>query len=206
MTAKRGEPFLVALEALRSRLAAGVYGAESRLAAAELAAEFGLSPTPMREALSRLAGEGLLEDRRGQGFFLRRLTGRDVADLYRLAFAHLRIALDTQSGQVGARSGDDAGGPPMSELEVIGAVDEIFSCWVAASGGRVLTQSFARVQLQLARARRHEPQHIDGLAEEWAELAAMGYGAAGRLPRVRGFFARRIRVAGKLADSLEIRP
>lgn len=93
MAARRSEPFLQAVAELRRRLSVGELPQDSRLSAAELAAELGLSPTPMREALARLAGEGLLEDRRGEGFFVRRLAARDVADLYRLAQAHLQIAI-----------------------------------------------------------------------------------------------------------------
>src|SRR5512143_4123047 len=93
MAARRTEPFGRVLAGLRGRLASGTYPEDARLEAAVLAREFGLSPTPLREALSHLAGEGLLEERRGLGFFLPRLTGKDIGDLFRLHEAHLRIAL-----------------------------------------------------------------------------------------------------------------
>jgi hypothetical protein len=49
----------------------------------DLAREWGVSATPLREALARLAGEGLVEDRRGRGYFAWRLDVSDLIDLYR---------------------------------------------------------------------------------------------------------------------------
>ena len=90
----RPEPFLVALAALRARLRAGLAAPGSRIAVTETADALRLSATPVREALARLAGEGLLEDRRGQGYFVRTLAAPDIADLYRMHLAHLLIGLD----------------------------------------------------------------------------------------------------------------
>ena len=54
MPLQRSGPFLSALTELRRRIARGAYRPQMHLAAADLAAELGLSPTPMREALARL--------------------------------------------------------------------------------------------------------------------------------------------------------
>jgi DNA-binding GntR family transcriptional regulator len=51
-----------------------------------------LSPTPVREALSRLAGEGELEERRGDGFFVRRLSAADLIPLYEMSEQLLLIS------------------------------------------------------------------------------------------------------------------
>ncbi|MFN3487458.1 MAG: GntR family transcriptional regulator, partial [Planctomycetota bacterium] len=61
----------MALTAVRDRLQSGALPPGARATAVDLADDLGLSTTPVREALSRLAGEGLLEDRRGQGYFVR---------------------------------------------------------------------------------------------------------------------------------------
>src|SRR5947209_1572479 len=112
MRSKGAEPFAVALGELRARLRRGAFRADERLAATDLAGEFGLSATPVREALSRLAGEGLLEDRRGLGFFVRRLSRADIAALYRLSLTHLLLALDARPALAGpdlrpARAAED---------------------------------------------------------------------------------------------------
>lgn len=194
MPPKRTETFLLALRELRARLAAGAYSSDTRFAAAELAPELGLSATPVREALSRLAGEGLLEDRRGEGFFLRRLSAGDVASLYRLHESHVRIATEMAPAAepgVGTDVADDAG--------ALVAADALFLDWVVAAGSRVLTQSFVRVQHQLARVRRLESLVFNDLVPEHRSLREAG------AARVRAFHTRRVRRAARLAELLDAR-
>lgn len=50
-----------AVETLRGRILAGEFAGGERLGEAELASELGMSRTPVRQALLRLAGEGLVE-------------------------------------------------------------------------------------------------------------------------------------------------
>src|SRR4051794_25403905 len=104
MGADRVEPFQVALTSLRQRLREGLLAPGERIAASDIATDLQLSATPVREALSRLAGEGLLEDRRGQGFFVRTLTAVDIADLFRLSLAQLGIAHDPHRPALQAKS------------------------------------------------------------------------------------------------------
>jgi DNA-binding transcriptional regulator YhcF (GntR family) len=200
MTANRLEPFQLALRELRNRLTAGAYASGARLTAGELAAELGLSPTPMREVLARLTGEGLLEDRRGQGFFLRRLSARDVADLYALTLRHLEIASEALRRAPAAPAAD----PPAATTPdgAIATADRLFARWVAEAGGAMLSRSFLRVQTQLAPVRRLEPRHLDDLVEEYERLATATPGDQ-RTLAVRRFFRRRQRVAGRLAEDLE---
>ncbi|MCC7266858.1 MAG: GntR family transcriptional regulator [Caulobacteraceae bacterium] len=94
MASKRPDSFKIALDALRSELRGGVHPTGARLTANDITARLSLSATPVREALSRLAGEGLLQERRGQGFFVPRLTERDIVALLRLQMALLLIACD----------------------------------------------------------------------------------------------------------------
>lgn len=206
MTAKRSEAFQSALAELRRRLRMGALPPESRLAAAELAAELGLSPTPMREALARLVGEGLLEDRRGLGVFVRRLSVRDVADLYRLNQMHLEIALATSPAHATTRP--DNGASARAEPDPpVAAIDRLFAAWVAEANGVLLLRAYLRAQLQLAPVRRLEPFHVDGLGSEAAALAAAGaLHPRRRLAPVRAFFRRRVRLAERLAAGLEPGP
>lgn len=196
MTA-RPDPLGRALAALRRRIAAGDYPPEHRFAAAELAGEFALSPTPIREVLARLAGEGLLEDRRGQGYFLRRLTGRDVAELYRLNLAYLRLALEPGGAVTGPAT-------PAETADVLEAVDALFDAWMAAGSGRALSAAYLRNRLQLARVRRAEPRLIGDLVSEHAALsAAAADPVPARLAALRRFHARRIRIAVALAEAAD---
>jgi DNA-binding GntR family transcriptional regulator len=206
MSPKRAEPFLVALQTLRSGLREGAYGFERRLAATEIAEGLALSATPVREALARLAGEGLVEDRRGQGYFVRRPTAGDVADLYRLALAHLTVALDPRRPRLAARDGlpePDATEAPTDV--VVERVDRLFERWVAEAGGWSLEESYARAQARLAPIRRREPLLLDDLAAEAESLAAVADDPAARLAAARRFHRRRIVLAGRLTGVLESR-
>lgn len=200
MNDKRVEPFLLALSELRARLRLGDVPLDTRLAATEIASELGLSATPVREALSRLAGEGLLEDRRGEGFFVRRLRRADIAVLYRLCHSHLILAADTwraeiPSNPVGAAL-DDFDDP-------IDLTERLLAQWTSFGGSRLLSLSFARFQAQLGAVRRLEPRLLDRLPEEAAALSASQGDRAKRMALLKTFYNRRVRLAGRLAELLE---
>jgi GntR family transcriptional regulator of vanillate catabolism len=72
-----------ALITLRQRILSGALPGGTRLAEVALADELGISRTPIRAALSRLAEEALLE-RKGAGFVVRRFDLADVVDAIEL--------------------------------------------------------------------------------------------------------------------------
>lgn len=72
-----------ALITLRQRILSGALPGGTRLAEVALAEELGISRTPIRAALSRLAEEALLE-RKGAGFVVRRFDLADVVDAIEL--------------------------------------------------------------------------------------------------------------------------
>jgi len=61
-----------------------------------LASRLGVSRTPVREALTRLAGEGFLENR-GRSFAVPLLTEDDIEEIY-----HLRVLLETDAVRMAA--------------------------------------------------------------------------------------------------------
>jgi len=74
---------------VRDRICLLEYPPGSLLREAELAAEFGVSRTPVRETLQRLALEGLVESRNGVGTLVRPLDFAEIEDIYEM---RLRIA------------------------------------------------------------------------------------------------------------------
>lgn len=92
------DQYPVVLAALRERLRSGEWIEGGPLTVAEIADACGVSATPVREALARLAGEGLIEDRRGRGFETRRVDAVDLADLYRSQMAVAVMAGKAASG------------------------------------------------------------------------------------------------------------
>ncbi len=81
---KSASPTVVeyALDALREGIKVGRYTPGQRLIEADLTRELNVSRGPVREAMHRLAGEGLVVIEPHRGVVVRRLTREDVANLY----------------------------------------------------------------------------------------------------------------------------
>jgi DNA-binding GntR family transcriptional regulator len=69
---------------VRRRIFNGTYPAGEYLRLDQLAAELGISVTPVREALLNLRAEGLLEQHPRRGFMVLEVTARDLADVARV--------------------------------------------------------------------------------------------------------------------------
>ncbi|WP_372784840.1 GntR family transcriptional regulator [Phenylobacterium sp.] len=196
----RADSFLQALAGIRERLRDGVFRPGERIAATEVADLLGLSATPVREALSRISGEGLLEDRRGQGFFVSALTGLDIADLYRLSLAHLTLALDVQ--RLSAKGASPHGDPPPGvATDPVRDVERLFADWMMGAGGQSLWMSFRTVVIKLGPVRRVEPLLFEDLAAEASVLRGLSdlSAAPERRLALEVFHARRIELADQLA-------
>jgi DNA-binding GntR family transcriptional regulator len=79
-----------AYEQVRGAIVEGRYSPGDRLVEARIAAELGLSRTPVREALRLLQAEGLVVSERNRGAMVRPLSPTEVDDLY-----GLRIRLES---------------------------------------------------------------------------------------------------------------
>ena len=71
-------------EILRQRIGTSIYAPGSRLTEVEIAKEFGVSRTPVRQALHRLGAEGLIEVKNGVGVRVTEIADRELEDMYRL--------------------------------------------------------------------------------------------------------------------------
>ncbi len=202
MANKRVDSFKIALETLRDELRSGAHAAGARLTANEIAGRLSLSQTPVREALSRLAGEGLLQDRRGQGFFVRSLTERDLATLLRGQLELLLIACDIDRPPISNLDLDrlvPGGAHEATPGELVHASERLFRI-VAAASSPPLARHLGRFHDQLAPVRAGEPRVLDRLPEEFDRLSgAILKGDPIEIrAALRGFFRRRIRAAPAL--------
>lgn len=68
-------------EAVRDQIVTCELAPGSSLPVVDLARQFGVSLTPVRDALNRLAAEGLVEDVARKGYFVARLDPEEIADL-----------------------------------------------------------------------------------------------------------------------------
>jgi hypothetical protein len=169
---KRGDPFGRALLTLRYQLRIGSFGQGRPLAIIEIARDLGLSPTPVREALSRLAGEGLVEELRGRGFFSRHLDSGELVDLYDLELLQLGFAVDAFSTNPNRWTASDAlrgtqsGDEWRNEDDLASQCEMVLGRLAAASGSRALRASYQSVADQLGPARRAEPNVLAGVGAE----------------------------------------
>lgn len=83
----------LAYQDLKSRLLAGEFAPGARLGEERLAGQLGVSRTPIREALSRLHSEGLVERLADGGFGPTLINLHLVRELYEIRFALERCAL-----------------------------------------------------------------------------------------------------------------
>jgi len=92
-------------EQLRQRIATRVYPPAMRLSESELATEFGLSRTPVRQALQRLATDGLVSIKNGVGVTVTDLDRTEIDQAY-----YLRCELAAMIGHLNPR--------PLSEADL----------------------------------------------------------------------------------------
>lgn len=83
-----------AYSTLHSKLRAGSLPPGSKITANAIQAELGCSATPIREALSRLAGQNMLVDRPSIGYFVPPIDPIELKDLYAFAAILAQAALD----------------------------------------------------------------------------------------------------------------
>ncbi|MDR7481194.1 MAG: GntR family transcriptional regulator [Armatimonadota bacterium] len=92
----------VAYRRLRDAILAGLLSPETRINEVELAQAWRVSRTPIRDALRRLAAEGLVEPAPGRGMVVMRLSLADAEELY-----EVREALEARAARLAAERGAD---------------------------------------------------------------------------------------------------
>lgn len=98
---------------VRRRIFDGTYSAGEYVRLDQLAAELGISVTPVREALFELRAEGLLAQQPRRGFVVLPVTGRDLADVANVQ-AHV-------GGELAARAALNIDDDQLRELKQIQA-------------------------------------------------------------------------------------
>ncbi|RII15999.1 putative HTH-type transcriptional regulator YdfH [Streptomyces sp. YIM 130001] len=143
---------------IRTGIHSGAHPQGSRLRERELADALGVSRVPVREALNRLAAEGLVVQSPRRGASVRRLTLRDVDELF-----DLRLSLEVFAARRAAEIVADGGGHPglrrvMTEAEDatrlgspagIAAANTAFHAEIIAMTGNRLLQASLQPSLGL---------------------------------------------------------
>ncbi len=89
------------VERLRQDILAGRAPAGWRLVEWELTSRFAVSRGPVREALRRLAAEGLIEHQPHRGALVRRLSAREIRELFQI-----RVEMESLAARLAAAAGD----------------------------------------------------------------------------------------------------
>lgn len=154
--------------ALRARIGDGLYVPGAAVPILDLAEEFHASATPVREALARLCGEGLVQEARGRGYLHLDFDARRLEDLFGLERLYTDWALDALEGrEVVPRGRPLAPEPPYDMREVLRVL-------VGACGNAALAAEHATLLLRLgavwrAQARRAGAE-VGRMAQELAVL------------------------------------
>ena len=83
MVADKSEPLIDSVYArLRDLILTNVFRPGQKLVDRDLAEQLGVSRTPVREALGRLAMMGLVEARSRRGYYVKQYTAEEMTDLY----------------------------------------------------------------------------------------------------------------------------
>jgi DNA-binding GntR family transcriptional regulator len=98
-------------ERLRSRIIAHTLAPGSWIDEQALAAEYGISRTPLREALKVLAGEGLVTMKLRRGAYVTEVSARDLAEVF-----HLLALLESDAARVVATGATPA---QIAELQAL---------------------------------------------------------------------------------------
>jgi DNA-binding GntR family transcriptional regulator len=156
---------------VRKRIFDGSYAAGEYVRLDQLAAELGVSVTPVREALFELKAEGLLTQQPRRGFMVLPVTGRDLTDVSDVQ-AHI-------GGELAARAAVNISDDQLSELQQIQA--ELEDAYAADDDERAvrLNHEFHRAinvaadspklaQL-MSQITRYAPESVFPTIEGWPE-------------------------------------
>lgn len=184
---------------LMNRVLAGGFSPGARIDVNEIAAVDGVSPTPVRNALNRLVGAGLLVSHSNEGFFAPILSEQDLRDLYDSSGALLGLAI--------ARSVKARPPPKLAAVDHAHAdetierrAEEAFRDIMRLCGNAMLCAALADISLRLRPARVRENGVIVNMGAELRRILR-AYEAADftELDRLIGaYHRRRIRLAPKI--------
>lgn len=194
---------------LRRRLADGTYPAGSRLREEELAAQLGVSRTPIREALRRLDAEGWLRVVPNQGAFAASWSRQDIEEIFDLralleAHACEQAAMRPTPAGIAALKAACAAGEaslPATTLAAVEAVSDAnvrFHQTIWEMSGQARTRSMLGT-LAVPPMILRNFQHFDdaNLRRSLAQHREMAAAIASRNPSLAGAVMRAHVEAGK---------
>lgn len=197
----RRDPFGLAVAHVRAELRAGRFVLGEQLMVSELAQALNLSATPIREALARLAGEGLIEERRGIGHFAWRLDVVDLIELYRLHALLVSAVTSPRDVATGLAPASEA--QRLSPSAYLERTEGAFERLIAAARSLLLTRTLRGLADRLAAARRVEALVVEGAVQDLQALEAWaGAEATASAAALATYHERRIAAAPAIVAAM----
>lgn len=182
---------------LRGRLLSGHYRPGQRLEVSELCDQLASSTTPVRDALNRLLGEGLVETPGREGFAAPGFDEPSLADLYRWSAELMRLAL--ARGERAATAATIDGELPYPEK-----VAALLAAAASGSDNCEHGRAIAHASARLSPVRAVEPELLPDVESEFEELQHLLQGnMTARLRQaLRRYHGRRIQRSSALVRLL----
>jgi DNA-binding GntR family transcriptional regulator len=165
-------------EEIEERIATGVYAPGMRLDESELAQTFGVSRTPVREALIQLASSGLVEIRPRRGAVVPEMNAERLCEMFEVMaelesmcarLAARRISPDEQSRLMSAHLACEAA-LNAGQADLYYQNNEIFhQCLYAASHNVFLVEQATTLQRRLRPYRRLQLRVRNRMGSSYAE-------------------------------------
>lgn len=172
-------------QTIRLRVLCGGFRLRERLDVARLASELNASATPVREALTRLAAERLIEARPARGFFAQLWSSGELRALYEWRMALSMLAAQEAGPRVIAA-------PKASDTYA----DRVTLCFsrLESEANAELRRAGVNADDRLYAARRAEPEALPGCDAELAALEGAVRAGARRetLALLRRYHVKRI--------------
>lgn len=144
-------------DAIRAQILDRAYLPGTRLEPAQLAKDLAASMTPVRDALHRLMGEGLVEARTGSGFHLPLLDEPSLIDLYLWSHELSLLAL---------RHWTSEPSEPTPPTTLADRADALFERIARGSDNGEHRRAMQQLAARLHAVRHVEPQALPGVDEE----------------------------------------
>ena len=211
----RGGTVDYVVEQLRAGMVQGRFAPGQRLIEADLTRDLRISRGPLREAFRRLSAEGLIEIVPHRGALVRRLTQREMTELFQIrssleALAARLAAAGVVDPEVRARFKADIApiwddGLRMASLDYIGENHRFHDAIVAASGNEQLLRLTRQMRLPVLMYQLVGSLKAENIAASLAEHRAIarailsGDGASAE-ERVKAHLQRALGIAEAMPD------
>jgi DNA-binding GntR family transcriptional regulator len=165
---------------IRERILAGQYPPGTQLLQDSIAAEFGVSKIPVREALVQLRSEGLVDVYAHRGFQVRAVSVQEMQEVYRL-----RLDIEPEAVAIGARIASDedhaaAKAALVAEAKAVAAKD------TKASGGLNAVFHLALIVPRLQPVTNEVLQRLYTLCERYVRMHLQPAGRPKRSTKEHG--------------------